>query len=115
MSTAQQGSAAPQPVSIVESIVVDENGKKKKIIRKVYAKKPGAETSGTQQVSVPGSKGDPLSHSMIANATEEDIARIAQSLIDRLDAPSAPGTPNRTTMQPRAPQHRGLAPGKIIE
>lgn len=49
---------------------------------------------------MPGSKGDPLSHSMIANATEEDIARIAQSLIDRLDAPSAPGTPNRTTMQP---------------
>ncbi|EET02414.1 Chromosome Segregation Family protein [Giardia duodenalis] len=100
MSAAQQGSAAPQPVSIVESIVVDENGKKKKIIRKVYAKKPGTETSGAQQVSVPGTKGDPLSHSMIANATEEDIARIAQSLIDRLDAPSAPGTPNRTTMQP---------------
>lgn len=100
MSTAHQGSAAPQPVSIVESIVVDENGKKKKIIRKVYAKKPGAETSGAQQVNVPGSKGDPLSHSMIANATEEDIARIAQSLIDRLDAPSAPGTPNRTAMQP---------------
>lgn len=76
-----------QPVSIVESIVVDENGKKKKIIRKVYAKKP-AETA-------PTGRADPLSHSMIANATEEDIARIAQSLIDRLDGNSAPNTPSR--------------------